>query len=394
MKKVLLFLCALVAAQMANAWYLVGIGGDWANAKAPTKIEGNYEYWENLTLTSNESFKIRPNQNNWDGALGNYGYHDGWMSGGPLSESENNATWTGSAGTYTFKFDTSNKSLTITKVAAAVKETLIYSVTVPAGTPACYIAGEMNGWSFTPMTKVDDTHYTITYPQVMRSTEYKYSAGPSWDYEELKADGGNVGNRKYSDSDVVAKFKKLYYPETITAGMYYLVPGEWEDENVALYAAEFINKNTETSEFVQGFLNDHYVYFQLKEGKYSHVKFYQVENPNKSTTATVIEDFATMTVLAETEELTYTAPEADKIMRYNVDESKWEEVVIGSGVNRVEMANGIGYAYGVVSAEGAIEVYNVNGAVVARGNDTIDLRGLGRGVYIIRNGNQVRKVVR
>ena len=67
---------------------------------------------------------------------------------------------------------------------------------------------------------------------------------------------------------------------------------------------------------------------------------------------------------------------------------------IPSALDRVELANGIGYAYGVVSAEGAIEVYNVNGAVVARGNDTIDLRGLGRGVYIIRNGNQVRKVVR
>ena len=72
----------------------------------------------------------------------------------------------------------------------------------------------------------------------------------------------------------------------------------------------------------------------------------------------------------------------------------WDLITNATGVNRVEMAGGIGYAYGVVSAEGAIEVYNVNGAVVARGNDTIDLRGLGRGVYIIRNGNQVRKVVR
>ena len=182
--------------------------------------------------------------------------------------------------------------------------------------------------------------------------------------------------------------------ENITAGMYYLVPGEWEDENVALYAAEFINKNTETSKFEQGYLNNHFVYFQLKEGEYTHVKFYQVENPDKSTTTTVIEDFATMKVLAETPELTYTAPGAGNIMRYNVDESDWEEVEIGTGVNRVELVGGIGYAYGVVSAEGAIEVYNVNGAVVARGNDNVDLRGLGRGVYIIRNGNQVRKVVR
>ena len=76
-----------------------------------------------------------------------------------------------------------------------------------------------------------------------------------------------------------------------------------------------------------------------------------------------------------------------------VSAGEWVSVV-GTGIDRVETANGITYAYGVVSAEGAIEVYNINGAVVARGNDSIDLRGLNGGVYIVRNGNQVRKVVR
>jgi hypothetical protein len=36
--------------------------------------------------------------------------------------------------------------------------TVTYNVTVPTGTPACYIAGAMNGWSHQAMTKVDDTH--------------------------------------------------------------------------------------------------------------------------------------------------------------------------------------------------------------------------------------------
>ena len=67
---------------------------------------------------------------------------------------------------------------------------------------------------------------------------------------------------------------------------------------------------------------------------------------------------------------------------------------IGTGIEGVESIAAIRYANGVVVAEGAIEVYNVNGMVVARGNETIDLRNLAAGVYIVRNGNNVRKVVR
>ena len=66
---------------------------------------------------------------------------------------------------------------------------------------------------------------------------------------------------------------------------------------------------------------------------------------------------------------------------------------IGTGVEGVT-TDTFSYANGVVTAEGAIEVYNVGGAIVARGNDSVDLRGLNAGVYIVRNGNQVRKVVR
>ena len=66
---------------------------------------------------------------------------------------------------------------------------------------------------------------------------------------------------------------------------------------------------------------------------------------------------------------------------------------IGTGVEGVT-TDTFSYANGVVTAEGAIEVYNVGGAIVARGNDNVDLRALNAGVYIVRNGNQVRKVVR
>ena len=89
---------------------------------------------------------------------------------------------------------------------------LTYSVTVPAGTNACYIAGDMNGWSHQEMTKVDDTHYTIDIAGANESQGYKYCSGPGWDYVEKDANGGELSNRTYSADDVVAKWNKVYQP--------------------------------------------------------------------------------------------------------------------------------------------------------------------------------------
>ena len=87
-----------------------------------------------------------------------------------------------------------------------------YNVTVPAGTKACYIAGEMNTWSFTEMTKVDETHYTITIAEATTAMGYKYCSGPSWDYVEKTASGDEVANRIYSANDVVESWLAVYEP--------------------------------------------------------------------------------------------------------------------------------------------------------------------------------------
>ncbi|HEY6914435.1 MAG TPA: T9SS type A sorting domain-containing protein [Paludibacter sp.] len=90
---------------------------------------------------------------------------------------------------------------------------LTYNVTVPAGTEACFIAGAMNGWSATAgrMTKVDATHFTITYDAATATDEYKYLSGPDWKYEE-KTEAGTAlpANRTWTASDVVAKWGALY----------------------------------------------------------------------------------------------------------------------------------------------------------------------------------------
>ena len=93
--------------------------------------------------------------------------------------------------------------------------TLTYNVTVPEGTYTCYIVGDMNGWAFTnEMTKVDDTHYTITLSDVHDGMGYKYCSGPDWAYEERTAEGEGVANRTYSENDVVAAWAAVYGAES------------------------------------------------------------------------------------------------------------------------------------------------------------------------------------
>ena len=100
---------------------------------------------------------------------------------------------------------------------------VIYNVTVPSGTKACYIAGEMNSWSFTEMTKIDDTHYTVTLAEATEAMGYKYCSGPGWAYVELTEEDGEVANRTYAANDVVVKWASVYDPANAPT------PGEAKD---------------------------------------------------------------------------------------------------------------------------------------------------------------------
>lgn len=67
---------------------------------------------------------------------------------------------------------------------------------------------------------------------------------------------------------------------------------------------------------------------------------------------------------------------------------------IGTGIEGVTAENGIAYKHGIVTAKGTIVVYNMSGAVVARGENEVDLNGMNGGVYIVRCNDNVSKVVR
>ena len=89
---------------------------------------------------------------------------------------------------------------------------LTYNVTVPAGTNACYIAGEMNSWSHVEMTKVSDTHYKLEIAGATQAMKYKYCSGPDWAYVEKTATGEELQDRTYTANDVVAAWAAVYDP--------------------------------------------------------------------------------------------------------------------------------------------------------------------------------------
>lgn len=93
------------------------------------------------------------------------------------------------------------------------KASLVYNVTVPSGTKACYFAGEITNWQQQAMTRIDVTHYSITFANATTTQQYKYCSGPGWAYEELNAAGSVISNRTYNAADVVQKWRAVYEPE-------------------------------------------------------------------------------------------------------------------------------------------------------------------------------------
>ena len=102
-------------------------------------------------------------------------------------------------------------------------ETLVFNVTVPAGTENCYIVGSFNEWGkFVAMEKTGDNNFTISIDNLKKSeVKYKYTCGEGWDYVEMQADKvTDVQDRSYTANDVVAAWKStpsttVTYPEKV-----------------------------------------------------------------------------------------------------------------------------------------------------------------------------------
>ena len=204
----------------AIKFHVIGSWDDWAAHNEV--VEGS----KTITLEANKTYEYKITNGTWDLSWGN----DGTMERSNCTdwsfESNNNAKIkTDEAGDYVFNVSRNAEGkvkVSVTYPALPLVEA--YNVTVPEGTLACYISGSFDEWAeFHKMSKVDATHYTISIPDANTGHKYKYSSGPSWDFEEVTVDGGHVDSRTYNANDVVAKWKAVYDPDAVPQELVYNV---------------------------------------------------------------------------------------------------------------------------------------------------------------------------
>ena len=241
MKKLItLFFAAILCAMTANAetYRYSGEKDGWAGTVMTASTDGFYSYYG--PVKGGHQFKIGTSSNQW---AYNHSYVSKGFNNTDIQDigdwgSDNCYTWT-SATHYILVYypNTTINSDSKVKICAstvlpndAVSEPepepteLTYNVTVPEGTNTCYIVGDMNSWTFTEMTKTDDTHYTITIEGAKKTHKYKYTSGADWGYVEKDANGNELGDRTYVDgNDVVAKWAAVFDPDAVEQELTYSV---------------------------------------------------------------------------------------------------------------------------------------------------------------------------
>ena len=87
---------------------------------------------------------------------------------------------------------------------------IIFNVTVPYGTPSCYISGTLNAWTFDPMTQVSDNVFTFTYhgsDVTQNDVQYKYLSYPDWNCVEADYYGNETENHSWQEMDYVYSWR-------------------------------------------------------------------------------------------------------------------------------------------------------------------------------------------
>ena len=243
MKKIFTLFAALamVMSMSAETYRYSGEKDSWKGSTMTVSSDGYYSYYG--PVTGAHQFKIGTSTNQW---AYNHSYVSKGFNSTDITDlgdwSGDNAYCWSSKKHYILVYHPSTKINSSSKVKICAStflpddsETdlpepepepteLAYNVTVPAGTKACYICGNMTGWKFTEMTKVNDTQYTITIEGAKKDDEYKYASGSAWDYVEKDNNGNEIGNRTYVDgNDVVAKWASVFDPDAVEQELTYNV---------------------------------------------------------------------------------------------------------------------------------------------------------------------------
>lgn len=283
-------------------------------------------------------------------------------------------------------------SLCIVLTAVFSAKALVYTVTVPDGTKACYIAGDMTGWAQMEMDKVTDTQYTIDIPAATEANVYKYCSGPNWNYVEMQADGvSDVVNRTYSASDAVATWKAVYTPPAVithTFSIDYGVEGDtWEKVSTftknddGTYSASFImpDNSADNYKFWVGYSND------------GSVPGYG----GQSNTA----DMSSMSGYSEVaagDQVIVTVDPNSSALNWGITIMKDPSLGInGAETSDVKYFGLEGAVKASFDGTASVEVYTATGKLVGKTNATNEavFSNLVNGLYLVKVNNQVAKVL-
>ena len=180
--------------------YVAGTMNGWSKTANELKNVGNSTWTGCVYLSPGTyKFKIYIDNDIWCGNNGTIqstinGWTFGWGSGNDCTI----IVTDGGPYTFTWKQEWENNNLSVTYPTSTT-----YAVTVPEGTPDCYICGDMTKWEFRQMTKENNTTYKITINST-NTAEYKYACAPSWGFQELNSNcNGTIANRTYNANDNV-----------------------------------------------------------------------------------------------------------------------------------------------------------------------------------------------
>ena len=339
---------------------------------------------------------------------------DGWLStgGNALARSQAGAWYTGydaHSGDYVMHSEHNSAGrdeilyTPMMKLAGGKEATISFYLIAPGGSPASAFYAQVSvkaGTAQTADALTVDLGTTSTYYSTWH--ELKYTFTPAEDGEYCFAIALGLSSLNYGRSHGYVGIDDV----TIT-GYTPAEGGSDEPEQPVVpegdfwYAAKFINYNTGAYTWAKADSYDaeyNSYMFYLAEGnmpatraaednKYTHVQFVQYASEEVAP-----ENLHTLTLANATNKTGELYFDGTTSTVYDLQNEVWK--AIGTMLDEVEAEPTIEYAGYVVFAEGAIEVYNLNGVVVARGYDRVDVRNQVRGIYIVRAGEQVRKVVR
>ena len=207
---------AALAALVTYDYYVVGTVNNWilkdaAFGMTDENADGVYE--KEVTLTSGKN-QLKVNNGTWeDGNIFGYDQLVATYEGvekGSDSDYNNIIITLAAEKTITVKFDKNKKTITLEGLTELVKETLTYTVTVPAGTKECYLVGLGDWNTFRPMTLAGKDKFTLTVENVYKKDEYKYTASKDWSHVEvLDQNDTDHGNRTWEENDEVVKWKGI-----------------------------------------------------------------------------------------------------------------------------------------------------------------------------------------